>query len=94
MTTFFIATATVLLLLLAGGMLLVFRFHRRDEKIMVVQLLNSMGVALLLVLAEALGDRTLYDVGLVFVVLASVSTVAFVHRAEPPPERSAPHDPA
>jgi multicomponent Na+:H+ antiporter subunit F len=51
------------------------------------QLLGTAGVATLLILASVLNADALYDIALVFALLAAVTTVAFVKRTWSVPER-------
>jgi len=53
------------------------------DRMLAAQLLGTTTVAILLLLAEAMGQPALRDVGLVFALLAAVTVVAFVRRAWP-----------
>jgi multicomponent Na+:H+ antiporter subunit F len=47
------------------------------------QLFGTTGVAILLLLAQGLGQPALRDVALVFALFAGVAAVAFIRRAAP-----------
>ena len=73
MTAFLLGAALFLLATIAAGMVRVLRGP-------------TAGVAILLILAEALDQPALVDVALVFALLAAVATVAFVRKPEEPGE--------
>lgn len=80
MTPFLMGVAVVLLGTLAGGLVRAILGPTRGDRMIAIQLFGTAGVAVLLVLAEALGNPALRDVALVFALLASVVVVAFVER--------------
>jgi multicomponent Na+:H+ antiporter subunit F len=91
MNTALHATALFLLLNVLGGLLRVARGPTAPDRMLAAQLFGTAGVAILLVLAEALDAPALRDVALVFALLAAVLAVAFVKRRR---YRPAPADPA
>ena len=78
MTTFYLALVLFLLLNLAVGLLRVQRGPTRSDRMVAAMLLGTSGVAMLLVLAEAMDEPALVDVALVFSLLAAINTIAFV----------------
>jgi multicomponent Na+:H+ antiporter subunit F len=80
MTTFLIAAAAFLLLNIMAGLIRIARGPTPADRMLAAQLFGTTGVAILLVLADALELRSLRDVALVFALLAAVLTVAFVKR--------------
>jgi multicomponent Na+:H+ antiporter subunit F len=75
---FLFTIAIVLLLTLAGGLARIVRGPARGDRMLAAQLFGTTGVAILLVLAEAMGRPPLRDVALVFALLAVVNTAVFV----------------
>ena len=72
--------ALFLLLNVAAGLLRVVRGPTPADRMLAAQLFGSTGTAILLLLAEATDTAALRDVALLFALLASVVTVAFVRR--------------
>jgi multicomponent Na+:H+ antiporter subunit F len=75
--------ALMLLLTLGGGIWRAFRGPTAADRMLAVQVFGTTAVAILLLLAPAVGDAALRDVALVFALLAAVTAVAFVQRAWP-----------
>lgn len=80
MSAFLLASALFLLITIAGGMVRVLRGPTDGDRMLAAQLFGTTGVAILLLLAEALAMPALVDVALVFALLAAVATVAFVRQ--------------
>jgi len=80
MSGFLLAAALFLLLTIAAGMVRVLRGPTDGDRMLAAQLFGTTGVAILLLLAEALAMPALIDVALVFALLAAVATVAFVRQ--------------
>jgi multicomponent Na+:H+ antiporter subunit F len=78
MSGFLVATAIFLLLTLLLGMLRVVRGPGRADRMLAAQLFGTTGVAILLLIGRASGERAPMDVALVFALLAAVVGVAFV----------------
>jgi multicomponent Na+:H+ antiporter subunit F len=72
------AAALFLLLNLGAGMLRVLKGPTRADRMLAALLFGSTTVALLLILAELQQMPALRDVALLFVLLASIISVAFV----------------
>ena len=81
MSAFYLGLALFLLLTLAAGMWRILRGPTDADRMLAAQLFGTTAVAILVVLAEALGQPALRDVGLVFALLAAVTVVAFTRRA-------------
>jgi multicomponent Na+:H+ antiporter subunit F len=80
MSAFLLASALFLLITIAAGMVRVLRGPTDGDRMLAAQLFGTTGVAILLLLAEALEEPALVDVALVFALLAAVATVAFVRQ--------------
>jgi multicomponent Na+:H+ antiporter subunit F len=78
-----LATAVFLLLNVGAGALRIVRGPGRADRMLAAQLFGTTGVAVLLVLAEALDAPALRDVALVVALLAAVLAVTFVKRGWP-----------
>ncbi len=85
MQTLLIGVSLVVLLSVAGGFLRVVRGPTAADRMSAALLFGTGGVAVLLLLAEGMGAPALKDVALVFVVLATVTSVAFVRLVWAPP---------
>lgn len=82
----YLAVATFLLLTLVGGLARILQGPARGDRMLAAQLFGTTGVAILLLLAEALDLPALRDVALVFVLLAPVNAAMFVQAARRPPD--------
>ena len=80
METLYLALAVFLMLNIAAGLLRILRGPTPADRMLAAQLFGTTGVAVLLLLAEAQGLPALRDVALVFALLATLATVAFVKR--------------
>jgi len=80
MPEFLTGVALFLLLNVAVGLVRVARGPTSADRMLSVQLFGTTGTAILLLLADATEAPALADVALIFAVLASVVTVAFVRR--------------
>jgi multicomponent Na+:H+ antiporter subunit F len=78
MQEFHLALALFLLLNVIAGLVRITRGPAQPDRMMAAQLFGTTGVAILLVLAQALGAPDLRNVALVFALLAVLATVAFV----------------
>jgi multicomponent Na+:H+ antiporter subunit F len=78
MQEFHLALALFLLLNVIAGLLRIIRGPAPADRMMAAQLFGTTGVAILLVLAQALDAPDLRNVALVFALLAVLATVAFV----------------
>lgn len=80
MDDFYLALAFVLVLNVVAGLVRVLRGPTNADRMLAAQLFGTTGVAVLLLLAEAQAAPALRDVALVFALLASLATAAFVRR--------------
>lgn len=83
MTAFYLAIALVLLLTVLAGMARVIRGPTAADRMLAAQLFGTTGVAILLLLGRAAAVPALWDVALVFAVLAAITGVAFARRGLP-----------
>jgi multicomponent Na+:H+ antiporter subunit F len=83
----YLAIAAFLLLTLLGGLARILRGPTRGDRMLAAQLFGTTGVAILLLLAEALDLAALRDVALAFVLLAVVNTAMFVQAPRRPSAR-------
>lgn len=81
MADFLLLAALVVLLMVAGGLLRVLKGPARADRMMAAQLLGTGGIAVLLLLAAALGGEGAVDVALTLALLAAFASVAFVKAA-------------
>ena len=81
MAEWLFALALLLLLNVIAGLVRIARGPTPADRILAAQLFGTTGVAILLLLAQALDRPSLRDVALAFAVLAAVTVVAFVQRA-------------
>jgi multicomponent Na+:H+ antiporter subunit F len=72
--------AAFLVINLAAGLWRVMRGPTAADRMLAAQLFGTTAVAVLLLLAEAMGEAALRDIALVFALLAAVAAVAFVQR--------------
>jgi multicomponent Na+:H+ antiporter subunit F len=80
MSLLLLGVATFLLINLAAGLWRVMRGPTSADRMLAAQLFGTTAVAILLLLAEAMGEPALRDIALVFALLAAVAAVAFVQR--------------
>ncbi len=83
MQTLYFTLSWFLLMTLGAGIWRALRGPTAADRMLVVQLFGTTAVAILLLLAEAVANRALRDVALVFALLAAVTVVAFIRRAWP-----------
>jgi multicomponent Na+:H+ antiporter subunit F len=90
METVYLAIAIFLLINVLGGLVRILIGPSRGDRMLAAQLFGTTGVAIVLLLAEALDRPALRDVALVIVLLAVVNTVVFVRYAgRPSPDEEA-----
>ena len=100
MADVYLWVALLLLLTLLGSAARILLGPTRIDRMMAAQLFGTTGVAVLLVLWQAMDRAVLLDVALVFALLAAMAIIAFVRRAgylpdvhpEPTPETLHDHD--
>lgn len=78
MEPFHMLLVLFLLLNVVAGLLRIVRGPDRADRMMAAQLFGTTGLAILLILAQALDAPDLRNVALVFALLAALATVAFV----------------
>lgn len=78
MTEFYIGLAGFIMVNLLLGGVRIARGPGRADRMLAAQFLTTSSVAILLLLAEALERPSLRELALIFVALATLSTVAFV----------------
>ena len=76
----YLVVAVVLLLNILAGMTRIARGPSPADRMITAQLFGSLGVGILLLLAQAIALDGLRDVALVFALLGGLATVAFVNR--------------
>ena len=86
MTAFYLGVCAFLLLNILAGLVRVLRGPTPADRMLSAQLFGTTGVAILLLLAEALSAPALRDVALVLALLSAVAVAAFVRRAWNVPE--------
>jgi len=80
MTDLLLWVVAFLLVNMAAGLVRVARGPTPADRMLAAQLFGTTGVAVLLLLADAMAAPALRDVALVFALLAVVVAVAFVRR--------------
>jgi multicomponent Na+:H+ antiporter subunit F len=83
MQALLLALAACLLVALGAGLVRVVRGPTRADSMLAAQLFGSTGVAILLLLAEALAAPPLRDVALVLALLAILATASFIRGGAP-----------
>jgi multicomponent Na+:H+ antiporter subunit F len=81
MDVLYVAAAIFLLLNVLGGLIRILIGPTRGDRMLAAQLFGTTGVAIILLLAEALERPALRDIALVVVLLAVINTVVFVRFA-------------
>lgn len=80
MNTFYLIVAIILLANILAGMARVMRGPTPADRMMAAQLFGTLGVAILLLLGQAVQLPALRDTALAFALLGALATVAFVNR--------------
>ena len=80
MQILYFTMALFLLLNLIAGMWRVLRGPTAADRMLAAQLFGTGGVAILLILAQAMQMPSLVDVALIYALLAAVTMVVFVRR--------------
>ena len=78
MTALYLTAAMILLTTVTTGLYYLLRSPRRVVWLLTLQLLGTALVAIVLLLAHAVGRPGLYDLALVLGILAAILAVAFV----------------
>lgn len=79
MTSFYFGAGIFVLLTILGGLLRILRGPASADRLMAAELIGSGGVAVLLLLAAAMGQPAVIDVALMLAILAVFATVGFVN---------------
>ena len=85
MAEFLLAAAACVLLTVAAGLVRLLRGPADADRIMAAQLLGTGAVAVLLLVATALGSSAVIDVALVLALLAAFLAAAFAATGAPSP---------
>ncbi|MEX2490126.1 MAG: monovalent cation/H+ antiporter complex subunit F [Nitrospirales bacterium] len=80
MSNWYLGLEIFLVLNLIAGLVRIHRGPTPADSMLAVQLFGTTSVAILILFAQALNRPALRDVALIFALLATVSTVAFVRR--------------
>lgn len=78
--TYFLWIALFILVSIALGLVRVMRGPTQADRMLTAQLFGTGGVAVLLILAQAMRLPSLVDVALVYALLAAITMVVFVKR--------------
>lgn len=81
MAELFVGVAAFLLLNILAGLIRVLRGPTPADRMLAAQLFGTTGVAILLLLSQALSAPAIVDVALVLALLGAVAAVVFVLRA-------------
>jgi multicomponent Na+:H+ antiporter subunit F len=81
----YLLVAIFLLLNVVGGLVRILLGPTRADRMLAAQLFGTTGVAVVLLLAEALDRPALRDVAFVLVLLAVINTVVFVRYSRQAP---------
>ena len=95
MTGLYLGIALVLLLTIAVGLVRILRGPTATDRMLAAQLFGTTAVAILLLLGQASDSTAIWDVALIFALLAAVAAVTFVRRRNidigPQPEDNREH---
>lgn len=80
---FYLGVTVFLLLNILLGLIRILRGPTPPDRMLMAQLFGTTGVAIMLLLAEALSLPALRDVALLFALLGALSTIAFIKRYWP-----------
>ena len=83
MKIFYLTIALILLLNMAAGMWRIIKGPTPTDRMLSAQLFSSSTVAIILLLSQVYSESFLWDIALIFALLAAISAVAFVRRAWP-----------
>jgi multicomponent Na+:H+ antiporter subunit F len=94
MAEFLLGAAAFILAMVALGLLRVLRGPADADRMMAAQLLGTGGIAAVLLLGAATGERAAVDVALTLALLAAFAAFAFVKaRSAPAPDEARTGDP-
>lgn len=81
MQPFYLALILFLVFNISAGLWRILKGPAAADRMLSVQLLGTTSVAVLLVMAQLLDQRSLQDVALIFALLAAVAVIAFIRYA-------------
>jgi multicomponent Na+:H+ antiporter subunit F len=82
MNGLYIGLALILLLTITIGLVRVLRGPTATDRMLAAQLFGTTAVAILLLLGQAGASTAIWDVALIFALLAAIAAVAFVRRKD------------
>ena len=82
MTVLYLTLALILLLTVGIGLVRVLRGPTATDRMLAAQLFGTTAVAILLLLGQATGNTAIWDVALIFALLAAIAAVTFVRRKD------------
>lgn len=82
MTGLYLGLALFLLLTIGIGLIRVLRGPTATDRMLAAQLFGTTAVAILLLLGQAGGNTAIWDVALIFALLAAIAAVTFVRRLD------------
>ena len=80
MIELYTSVVAFILITLILGLLRIFRGPTKADRILAAQLIGTTGVAIILLLSEAMQMQSLIDVALIFALLSAVTATVFVRR--------------
>ena len=80
MIELYTSVVAFILITLILGLLRIFRGPTKADRILTAQLIGTTGVAIILLLSEAMQMQSLIDVALIFALLSAVTATVFVRR--------------
>lgn len=80
MIELYTSVVAFILITLILGLLRIFRGPTKADRILTAQLIGTNGVAIILLLSEAMQMQSLIDVALIFALLSAVTATVFVRR--------------
>lgn len=83
MNEFYLIIVVFLLLNILAGLLRIIKSTSMSDRMLALQLFGTTGVAILILLAEAVAEPALRDVALIFALLAVLAMVAYVRLVGP-----------
>ncbi len=90
MGAFYLCLALILLGTMLAGLMRVMLGPEPADRMLGLQLFGSTSVGVLLLLGQAAEQDGLYNIALVFLLLALMAVIAFVERMPPEPDKEEP----
>lgn len=82
MTELYLSLSLILLLTIGIGLVRILRGPTATDRMLATQLFGTTAVAILLLLGQAADNTAIWDVALIFALLAAVAAVTFVRRID------------